>query len=71
MQHFLGDPDSKMLNLETHRLALGIPKKTVDENRSKMAQKTMERTTPSFKIGDKVLEKQTAWQIGLKMEARI
>ena len=52
MQHFLGDPDSGMLNLETHRLALAIAKKTLDENRFKMAQKTMERTPPSFKIGD-------------------
>ena len=41
-----------MLNLETHRLALAIAKKTLDENRFKMAQKTMERTPPSFKIGD-------------------
>ena len=31
MQHFLGDPDSGMLNLETHRLALAIAKKTLDE----------------------------------------
>ena len=28
MQHFLGDPGSGMLNLETHRLALAIAKKT-------------------------------------------
>ena len=41
-----------MLNLETHRLALAIMKKTLDENRFKTAQKTMERTTPSFKIRD-------------------
>ena len=41
MQHFLGDPDSGMLNLETHRLALAIAKKTLDENRFKTAQKTM------------------------------
>ena len=41
-----------MLNLETHRLALAIAKKTLDENRFKMAQKTMERTPPSFKITD-------------------
>ena len=41
MQHFLGDPDSCMLNLETHRLALAIAKKTFDENRFKTAQKTM------------------------------
>ena len=32
MQCFLGDPDSGMLNLETHRLALAIAKKTLDEN---------------------------------------
>ena len=42
MQHFLGDPDSRMLNLETHRLALAIAKKSLDENRFKMDQKTME-----------------------------
>ena len=54
MQHFLGDPDSGMLNLETHRLALAIAKKTLDENRFKMGQKTMERKPPSFKIGDRV-----------------
>ena len=41
MQHFLGDPDSGMLNLETHRLALAIAKKTLDDNRFKTAQKTM------------------------------
>ena len=41
-----------MLNLETHRLALAIAKKTLDENRFKMAQKTMERKLPSFKIRD-------------------
>ena len=33
MQCFLGDPDSGMLNLETHRLALAITKKPLDENR--------------------------------------
>ena len=33
MQHFLGDPDSGKLHLETHRLALAIAKKTLDENR--------------------------------------
>ena len=54
MQCFLGDPDSGMLNLETHRLALAIAKKTLDENRFKMAQKTMDSTLPSFKIGDRV-----------------
>ena len=41
MQHFLRDPYSGMLNLETHRLALAIAKKTLDENRFKTAQKTM------------------------------
>ena len=33
IQHFLGDPDSGMLNLENHRLPLAIAKKTLDENR--------------------------------------
>ena len=41
MQHFPGDPDSGMLNLETHRLALAIAKKTLDENRFTVTQKTM------------------------------
>ena len=41
MQHFLGDPDSGMLNMETHRLALAIAKKTLNENRFKTAQNTM------------------------------
>ena len=50
MQHFLGDSDSGMLNLETHRLALAIAKKTLDENRFKTAQKTMERTPPSSRL---------------------
>ena len=54
MQQFLGDPDSGMLNLEAHRLALAIPKKTLDKNHFKTAQKTMDRTPPSFKIGDSV-----------------
>ena len=42
MQCFLGDPDSGMLNLETHRLALAIAKKakkTIDENRFRTAQR--------------------------------
>ena len=54
MQHFLGDPDSGMLNLETHRLALAIGKKTLDENRFKTAQKTMARDNPTFQVGDHV-----------------
>ena len=43
-----------MLNLETHRLALAIAKKTLDENRFKTVQKTLDCTPPSFKIGDRV-----------------
>ena len=51
MQHFLGDPDSGMLNLETQRLALAIAKKTLDENRFTATQKTMARDKPAFQIG--------------------
>ena len=40
IQHFLGDPDSGMLTLEAHRLALAIAKKTLDKNRFRTAQKT-------------------------------
>ena len=46
------DPDSVMLNLEAHRLELAIAKKMLDENCFKTAQKTMDRTSPSFKIGN-------------------
>ena len=54
MQHFLGDPDSGMLNLETHRLALAITKKTLDENTFTATQKTMSRDKPAFQVGDHV-----------------
>ena len=37
-----------------NQLALAIAKKTLDENRFKMAEKTMDQTPPSFKIGDRV-----------------
>ena len=43
-----------MLNLEAHRLVLAIAEETLDENCFKTAQKTMDRTPPSFKIGDRV-----------------
>ena len=54
MQLFLGDPDSGMLSLETHRLTLAIAKKTLDENRFKTAQKTMAGENPAFQVGDHV-----------------
>ena len=51
MQCFLGDPVSGKLNLETHRLALTIAKKTLDENRFSVTQKTLARNKPAFQIG--------------------
>ena len=48
-QHFLRDPDSGKLNLETHRLALAIAK-----NRFTATQKTLARDQPAFQIGDHV-----------------
>ena len=42
MQWFLGDPESRLLNLEVHCLALAIAKKTLDENCFRTAQKTTE-----------------------------
>ena len=50
MQCFLGDPECSMRNLETHRLALAIAKKTLDEKRFKTAQNTMARDKPAFQI---------------------
>ena len=52
MQRFLGDPDSRLLNLEAHGLALAIAKKTLDEKCFRTAQKTTNREAPSFKIGN-------------------
>ena len=52
MQCFLGDPYSGILNLETHRLALAIAKKTLDENRFTATQKTMAQDKPAFQIRD-------------------
>ena len=57
MQRFLGDPDSRLLNIEAHQLALAIAKKTLDENHFRTAQKTTNREAPSFKIGDIVYSK--------------
>ena len=54
MQHFLGDPDSGKLNLETHRLALAIAKKALDENQFAATQKMLAREKPDFQIGDHV-----------------
>ena len=69
---FLGDPNSGMLNLETHRLALAIAKKTLDENRFTATQKMMARDKPAFQIGDHVYFKnKQPWQMGLKMETWI
>ena len=54
MQHFLRDPNSGMLNLETYRLALAIAKRTLDENRFAATQKTIARDKPAFQVGDHV-----------------
>ena len=54
MQHFLGDPDSGILNLETQRLAVAIAKKTLDENQFSATLKTLARDKPAFQIGNHV-----------------
>ena len=58
MQCFLGDPDSGKLHLETHRLALAIAKKTLDENR--FTQKTLSRDNPAFQVGDRMYISRTS-----------
>ena len=74
MQCFLRDPESGMLNLEIHCLALAIAKKMLDENRFKTAHKTVDCIPPFFKIGDRVYFKNTQpgkwdlkWQPGYKI----
>ena len=54
MQWFLGDPESRLLNLEAHWLALAMAKKILDEDHFRPAQKTMDRELPSFKLHDRV-----------------
>ena len=54
MQCFLGDPESGWLNLEAHQLTLAIAKKALDENHFWNHKKTMDRESPSFKLGDRV-----------------
>ena len=54
MQCFLGDPESGLLSLEAHEPTLAIPKKTLDENPFRNAQKTMDRKPPSFPLGDRI-----------------
>ena len=74
MEQLLGDPDSGMLNFEAHRLALDITKKTLDENHLKTAQKTMDRTPPSFNIGDRVYFKNkqpSKWDLKWRPRYRI
>ena len=70
MLQFLGDPDSGILNLEAHRLALAFAKKMLNENHFKIAQKTMDSTPPFFKVGD-IFQEQTAQQMGSQLETQI
>ena len=72
MQCFLGDLDSGKLHLETHRVALAIAKKTLDENRFTATQKTLARGNPAFQVGDHVYFKnKTTWKMGFKVETWI
>ena len=57
MQWFLGDPESGLLNLEAHHLALAIAMKTLDENHIRTAQKITDREPPYFKVGNRVFQK--------------
>ena len=69
---FIGDPDSGMLNLETHRLALAIANKTLDENRFAATQRMRAREKLAFQVGDCVYFKnKQPCKMGLKMETQI
>ena len=61
MQHFLGDPDSGNVEPRSPQAALAIAKKTLDENRFKAAQKTMDFNTTILQNWRKsLLQEQTA-----------
>ena len=63
-----------MLNLKAQRLTLAITKKTLDENCFKTTQKTMDRTPPSFEIGDRVFFKNkqpSKWDLKWRPRHRI
>ena len=63
-----------MLNLETHRLALAIAKRTLDENRFTATQKTVTQDKPAFQIGDHVYFKNKQpgkWDLKWKPRYRI
>ena len=55
MQQFLCDLYSRCLVFKPHCLVLAIPKKTLEENRFKHAQKTTNCTPPNFKFGKSIL----------------
>ena len=74
MQHFLGDPDSGKLTLETHRLALGIAKKTLDKNQFTATQEILARDKLAFQIGDRTNfknKKPSKWDLKWRPEYRI
>ena len=63
-----------MLNLEAHRLVLAIAKRMLDKNCFKTAQKTMDRTPPTFKVGDRVYFKNkqpVKWDLKWRPQYRI
>ena len=74
MQCFLGDLDSRHLNLEMHCLAFVRSKKTLDENRFRNAHKTTDHLAPNFQVGDRVYFKNKQpgkWDLKWKSRYRI
>ena len=61
MQQFLGGPESGLLNLEAHYLALAIAKKTLDENCFRTARKQQ-----TEKLHPSTIQEQAARKVGLK-----
>ena len=49
MQHFLGDPDSGKIHLETHSLALALQRKHWMKTDSQPPKRLFPETTPPFK----------------------
>ena len=70
MQHFLGDLDSDKLHLETHRLALAIAKKTLNENRF-TPKRLLQETNQPFKLEIVYISRINNLEMGFKVETQI
>ena len=64
MQHFPGNQELGLLNLEAHQLTLVTVKKSLDKDHFRTAQKIIQKEPPSLKLGNRVYFKSNKWGNG-------